>query len=245
MAAVRASGRRLAGVFAPQADGAVACAGQTVQPAAALAMHPGLWVVSACASPGDVTALYEWVPMDRCVHVAEPASIRPAAPPFASHPALEGLGHARARRAAKAFDEAEVAYRALLRDPRFADAGAARYELALVHEALGRTREAEAGLRWALRHWTAERALAAYTLGSFYERQARWALAVRAFTRALSLTAAHDLARVGGCQFHLGELALAQGDDAGAREHYAQALAAVPDHGKARLRLEALVTAWP
>ena len=52
-------------------------------------------------------------------------------------------------RAAGALRAAEAAYRALLRDPGFADAVTARYELALVHEQLGKLREAEAGLRWA------------------------------------------------------------------------------------------------
>ena len=75
----------------------------------------------------------------------------------------------------------------------------------------------------------------------FYERQARWALAARAFRRALSLTPADDLARVGGCHFHLGEIALAQRDDGRAREHFARALEAVPDHGKARARFDAIV----
>jgi tetratricopeptide (TPR) repeat protein len=119
----------------------------------------------------------------------------------------------------------------------------ARYELSLVHDAMGKWREAEAGLRWALRYWPAERATIAYNLGSLYERQQRWPLAARAFAQALSSTLPHDMARVGGCHFHLGEIALAAGDESRAREHFGRALEALPNHGKARARLEALVSA--
>jgi predicted O-methyltransferase YrrM len=243
MAAVRDLGHRLLGVFAADANAGVACAGVAVRPASELPRAETLWVVAACASPADVTALYDWVPMDRAIHVVEPASTRPAAPPFATYPTLEGLAHAREQHAAKAYLEAEAAYRAVLRDPGFTDVGAARYELALVHDALGRPQEAEAGLRWALRHWPAERATVAYNLGSFYERQGRWGLAAGAFARALKLTAAHDAARIGGCHFHLGEIALAQGDAGAAREHFTRALAAVPAHGKARARLDGMSAA--
>lgn len=83
----------------------------------------------------------------------------------------------------------------------------------------------------------------AYNLGSFYERQGRSALAERAFHRALALTAAHDAGRRAGCHFHLGEIAIATGEDAAAREHFTRALEALPGHGKARARLDALVTA--
>ena len=241
MSAVRGLGRRLVGVYAAHADGSVACAGQTVRPAAELHLADGMWVVAAGASPDDVTALHAWVPMNRTVHLAEPTSIRPSSTPFATYPAQEGLAHARERRAASAWLQAEAAYRAVLRDPGFTEVGAARYELALVHDALGRTREAEAGLRWALRHWPAERATIAYNLGSLYERQGRWPQATRAFAQALRLTPAHDLARVGGCHFHLGEIALAGEDASRAREHFVRALAALPNHGRARARLDALV----
>ena len=104
-------------------------------------------------------------------------------------------------------------------------------------------REAEAGLRWALRHWPEGRATIAYNLGSFYERQGRWALAERAFRRALALTAPDDPSRRGGCHFHLGEIALARQDEPAADEHFAHALEAVPNHGKARARLDALTPA--
>jgi tetratricopeptide (TPR) repeat protein len=214
-----------------------------VRPAWELAALGAVWVVAACASPADVGALHDWVSLDRTVHVVEPASLRAAAPPFATYAALEGLAHARERRTAGAYLEAEAAYRAVLRDPGFTDVAAARYELALVHDALGRAKEAEAGLRWALRHWPAERSTIAYNLGSLFERQERWGQAARAFAQALRLTPAHDLARVGGCHFHLGEIALAQHDDARARDHLAKAVEALPNHGKARARLDALVTA--
>ena len=153
-----------------------------------------------------------------------------------------GLVYARERRAAGAWREAEAAYRAELRDPGLAAPAAVRGELALVQEQLGKVREAEASLRWALRHASEGRAGIAYNLGSLYERHERWALAGRLFRRALALTPPEDAAHLGGCHFHLGEIALATGDEAGARLQFASALAALPTHGKARARLDALVT---
>jgi len=173
----------------------------------------------------------------------EPASVRPSAPPFATGPAFAGLAYARASRTAGALPDAEAAYRALLRDPGFADAVTARYELALVQEQLGKLREAEAGLRWTIRHWPDGRATVLYNVGSFYERQGRWTFAERAFARALALTPSHDGVRRGGCHFHLGEIALARGDEAAARAHFTRALADVPNHGKARARLDGLAAA--
>jgi tetratricopeptide (TPR) repeat protein len=82
-----------------------------------------------------------------------------------------------------------------------------------------------------------------YNLGSFYERRERWQLAEQAFRRALKLTSSQDAARRGGCHFHLGQIELALQDEAAAREHFTQALAAVPTHGKARAHLEALSAA--
>ncbi len=243
MAAVWALGKRVLGVYAAGTSSRLACAGLTVQSAAELKVDETLWVVATCASPGDVTALFERVPANRIVHAVEPASLRPATPPFATAPVFEGLAYARESRTAGALRQAEAAYRALLRDPGFSDAMTARHELALVHEQLGRLREAEAGLRWAVRYWPEARATTLYNLGSLYERQERWALAERAFGRALAVTASHDVGRRGGCHFHLGEIALARRDEAGAREHFAHALAAVPEHGKARARLDALSAA--
>jgi tetratricopeptide (TPR) repeat protein len=243
MAALRALGRRVVGVFAPSGDGSLEVAGMPVRPPSDLGGYGSLWVVASCASPADVTVLYERVPFERAIHVVEPASVRPSSPPFATAPSFEGLAYARECREAGAFREAEAAYRALLRDPNCADAVRARYELALVQEQLGNLREAEAGLRWAFRHWPEQRSTMAYNLGSLYERQARWGLASRAFTRALRHAAADDSARRGGCHFHLGEIALAMGDDTSARAHFVSALDALPNHGKARARLEALVTA--
>jgi predicted O-methyltransferase YrrM len=241
MAAVRSLGRHLVGVFAPGADGNTACAGMTVRPAGELRPSPSLWVAATCTSPADVAALLAQVPVDRMVHLVEPASLRPDAPAFLTATPFEGLLHARGLRTAGALREAEAAYRAVLRDPDALDAPSARYELALVQEQLGRPREAEAGLRWAFRHWPEERALIAYNLGSLYERQERWLSAERAFNKALRLASPHDRTRRGGCHFHLGEIALALGDEAGARAHLAEALAALPDHGKARDRLAALI----
>ena len=79
----------------------------------------------------------------------------------------------------------------------------------------------------------------AYNLGSFYERQGRWTLAAaRLRARAGADSAARCRPR-GGCHFHLGEIALAQDEDAGApATHFARALEALPNHGKARARLE-------
>jgi hypothetical protein len=239
VAAVRASGRRLAGLFA-DADLGVGSAGLAVRPVSELATIEACWIMAACASPADARVLHGLVPAARVMHVVEPASIRPAVPPFATYAVPDGLAHARERRAGGALLEAEAAYRAVLRDPSFAAAPVARYELALVHDALGREHDAEVGLRWAWRHYPAERATIAYNLGSVYERQGRWRQASRAFAQALRLTPAHDLARVGGCHFHLGEIALAEGDDVRAREHFERALAALPAHGKARARLDAL-----
>jgi tetratricopeptide (TPR) repeat protein len=240
MAAVRALGRRVVGVFAPGGDGSLEVAGMPVRPPSDLDACEPLWVVATCASPADVTVLYERVPIARAIHVVEPASLRPASPPFAAAPSFEGLAYARERREAGAWRDAEAAYRALLRDPNFGDAVRARYELALVQEQLGDVRAAEAGLRWAFRHWPEQRGTMAYNLGSLYERLGRWAHAERAFGRALPLAAPDDNARRGGCHFHLGEIALAIGDDARAREHFARALDALPGHGKARARLDAL-----
>ena len=242
MAAVRALGRRVVGVFAPGGDGSLEVAGMPVRPPTDLDACGPLWVVAACASPADVTVLYERVPIARAIHVVEPASLRPPSPPFAAAPSFEGLVYARERREAGAWREAEAAYRALLRDPNFGDAVRARYELALVQEQLGDVRAAEAGLRWAFRHWPEQRGTMAYNLGSLYERLGRWAHAERAFGRALALAAPDDQARRGGCHFHLGEIALAQRDDAAARDHFARTLEALPRHGKARVRLDALVT---
>jgi tetratricopeptide (TPR) repeat protein len=177
------------------------------------------------------------------MHVVEPASIRPAVPPFATYAVPDGLAYARERRAAGALLEAEAAYRAVLRDPCFAAAAVARYELALVHDALGRAHDAEVGLRWAWRHYPAERGTIAYNLGSLYERQGRWPQASRAFAQALRLTPAHDSARVGGCHFHLGEIALAERETERARQHFAAAVEALPNHAKARARCEALAAA--
>jgi predicted O-methyltransferase YrrM/tetratricopeptide (TPR) repeat protein len=240
MAAIRSLGRHLVGVFAPGADGSVACAGVTVRPAGELRASDALWIVGACSSPADVAALSAQVRLDRTVHLVEAASLRPDAQGFLASTPFEGVRYARGLRTAGALREAEAAYRAVLRDPGASDATSARYELALVHDAMGKAREAEAGLRWALRHWPAERSTICYNLGSLYERQQRWPLAARAFGQALALTAPHDRARRGGCHFHLGEIALAMGDDALARDHFRQALEALPDHGKARARLESL-----
>jgi predicted O-methyltransferase YrrM len=241
MAAIRSLGRHLVGVFAPGADGSVACAGVTVRPAAELRPSDPLWVVGACASPADVAALAALVRLDRTVHLVEAASLRPDSQTFLTSTPFEGLRYARSLRTAGALREAEAAYRAVLRDPGTSDATSARYELALVHDAMGKAREAEAGLRWALRHWPTERSTICYNLGSLYERQQRWPFAARAFAQALSLTAPHDAARIGGCHFHLGEIALATGDDAVARDHFARALDALPQHAKARARLGALM----
>jgi tetratricopeptide (TPR) repeat protein len=243
MAAVRSLGRHLVGVFAPVADGYVACAGVTVRPAAELRPTASLWVVAACTSPADVAALAAQARIDRTVHVVEAAPFRPDAMGFLTSTPFEGLIYARGLRTDGRLREAEAAYRAVLRDPGAVDAASARYELALVHDALGKWREAEAGLRWALRHWPAERATVAYNLGSLYERQQRWPLAARAFAQALSSTLPHDAARVGGCHFHLGEIALVAGDGSGAREHFERALEAIPNHDKARARLDALTPA--
>jgi len=243
MAAVRSLGRHLVGVFAPGADGNTACAGLTVRPAAELWPAPSLWVVATCTSPGDVAPLLFPVPVERTIHLVEPVSLRPDAPAFLTSMPFEGLLHARGLRTAGALREAEAAYRAVLRDPGATDAASARYELALVQEQLGKLRESEAGFRWALRHWPEERALVAYNLGSLYERQGRWPQAERAFSKALRLAPSHDRTRRGGCHFHLGEIALAMGDDLLAREQFARALEALPTHGKARARLDALVTA--
>jgi predicted O-methyltransferase YrrM len=242
ISAIRGLGRHLAGVFAPGVEGQIACAGVTVRPAIELAPSPSLWVVGACASPADVAALAALVPIDRTVHVVEASSLRPDGQGFLTSSPFEGVLYARGLRLAGALREAEAAYRAVLRDPGASDAIAARYELALVHDAMGKAREAEAGLRWALRHWPDQRATIAYNLGSLYERQRRWPLATRAFAQALSLTPAHDAARAGGCEFHLGEIALAAGDEPAARAHFTRALAALPNHGKARARLDALVS---
>jgi predicted O-methyltransferase YrrM len=243
MAAVRALRRHLIGVFAPGADGNTACAGLTVRPATELWPAPSLWVAGTCTSPSDVAALVAQVPIERTIHLVEPVSLRPEAPTFLTSTPFEGLLHARGLRTAGALREAEAAYRGVLRDPGATDAAAARYELALVHEHLGKLREAEAGFRWAFRHWPEERALVAYNLGSLYERQHRWPQARRGFSQALRLTPPHDRLRRGGCHFHLGEIALAAGDDVLAREHFARALEALPTHGKARARLAALVSA--
>ena len=243
MAAVRSLGRHLVGVFAAGADGNTACAGLTVRPAGELWPSPSLWVAAACTSPADVATLLAQVPVDRTIHLVEPASLRPDAPAFLTATPFEGLLHARGLRTAGALREAEAAYRAVLRDPGALDAASARYELALVQEQLGRPREAEAGLRWALRHWPEERALVAYNLGSLYERQRRWLPAERAFRQALRLAPPHDRVRRGGCYFHLGEIALAQGNAAAAREFFARTLDALPGHGKARTRLDELVIA--
>jgi len=243
MAAVRSLGRHLVGVFAPGADGNTACAGLTVRPAGELWPSPTLWVAAACTSPADVAALLAQVPIELTVHLVEPASLRPDAPAFLTATPFEGLLHARGLRTAGALREAEAAYRAVLRDPSALDAGSARYELALVQEQLGRPREAETGLRWAFRHWPEERALIAYNLGSLYERQQRWPQAQRAFMKALRLAPPHDRARRGGCEFHLGEIALAMGDEVRARTHFANALEAQPSHGKARARLGKIAVA--
>jgi GT2 family glycosyltransferase len=243
IASVRALGRQVVGLFAPGADGSVACSGITVRPVEELRTSVSLWIAAACTSPADVAALVAHTPTAQTVHLVEAASLRPDSHAFFTAPPFQGLLHARRLRSAGALREAETAYRAVLRDPEASDAPSARYELSLVYERLGRLREAEAGFRWALRHWPAERALVAYNLASLYERQARWLLAQRAFTRALSLALPQDAARVGGCHFHLGEIALALRDDILAREHFAWALQAIPTHGKARARLEALVSA--
>jgi tetratricopeptide (TPR) repeat protein len=243
MAAVWSLGKHVLGVYAAGADHRLACAGLTVQPAAELKVGDTHWVVATCASPSDVIALYERVSADRVVHAVEPASVRPSGLPFATAPAFGGLAYARESRAAGDLRAAEAAYRALLRDPGCADAMTARGELALVHEQLGRFREAEAGLRWTVRHWPEGRAIVLYNLGSFYERRERWQLAEQAFRRALKLTSSQDAARRGGCHFHLGQIELALQDEAAAREHFTQALAAVPTHGKARAHLEALSAA--
>jgi hypothetical protein len=243
IASVRALGRRLVGVFAPGADGSLACAGVTVRPAEELRTSMSVWIAAACTSPADVAALVAHAPMAHTIHLVEAASLRPDSFAFVTAPPFQGLLHARRLRNAGALREAEDAYRAVLRDPDASDAPSARYELSLVYEQLGRLREAEVGFRWALRHWPTERALVAYNLASLYERQGRWLVAQRAFTRALSLASSHDAARVSGCHFHLGEIALVLRDDVLAREHFVRALAAMPTHGKARARLEALVSA--
>jgi hypothetical protein len=242
IAAVRSLGRRLVGVFAPGADADVVCAGVTVVSAAALRPSPSLWVVGACTSPADVVALAALVPIDRTVHLAEATSPRPDSQGFLIASPFEGVRYARGLRTDGRLREAEAAYRVVLHDPGAVDPASARYELALVHDAMGKWREAEAGLRWALRHVPAQRQTVAYNLGSLYERQARWSLAQRAFAQALSLTLPNELERIGGCHFHLGEIARAMGDETLAREHFTHALEAVPTHGKARARLRALST---
>ncbi|MEO5821820.1 MAG: class I SAM-dependent methyltransferase [Vicinamibacteraceae bacterium] len=240
VAALRALGRHVVGIYAPEGNGGTACAGLTIRAAGDLDTSRGLWVVSACASPADVRHLLTHVPIAHVVHLADPTALRPATPPLTLAPAFEGLAHARACRTRGQFEAAEAAYAAVLRDPGFADAAIARYELALVHEQQGRLRDAEVGLRWLLRHWPEGRAMVAYNLGSLYERLERWAKARRAFEHALRLLRPDDAARVGGCRFHLGEIALAMGEDADARESFTRALEALPAHGKARTRLDEL-----
>jgi tetratricopeptide (TPR) repeat protein len=243
VAALRALGRHVVGIYAPEGNGGTACAGLTVRAAGELETSRGLWVVSACASPADVRHLLTHVPIAHVVHLADPAALRPATPPLTLAPAFEGLAHARACRTKGDLQAAEAAYGAVLRDPGFADAAIARYELALVHEQQGRLRDAEVGFRWLLRHWPEGRAMVAYNLGSLYERLERWAQARRAFEHALRLTPPEDAERIGGCHFHLGEIAHATGDTLQSRAHYERALTLLPSHGKARARLNALAVA--
>ena len=220
MAALWALGKRVLGVYAAAADNRVACAGLTIQPASELKVGDTLWVVATCTSPGDVTALSRAVSAARIVHAVEPASVRPSSPRSRPRPPSQDWP-TRARAAPRAPGAAEAAYRALLRDPGFGDAVTARYELALVHEQLGKMREAEAGLRGCSATGPRGAPPSLYNLGSFYERQGRWALAARAFARALAMTAPDDAGRRAGCHFHLGEIALAQQDDAAGRDHFA------------------------
>jgi tetratricopeptide (TPR) repeat protein len=178
--------------------------------------------------------------MARVVHLAEPAALRPSAPPLLVSPLTGTVAHGRACRAKGELAAAAEAYRAVLRDPDHEDAPVARHELALVQQALGHTRDAERAFRWLLRRWPDGRAVVAYNLGSLCEREGRWSQARAAFERALAETPAKDAARVGGCHFHLGEIALAAGEPDRARSHFEQAIAALPDHAKARARLDSL-----
>jgi tetratricopeptide (TPR) repeat protein len=241
--AVRALGHHVKGIYAPGGNGSRACAGLTIQPAHALDPASGTFVVSAAESPADARELLARVPAARVIALAGASAPRPSLPPLAVGPAFQGLAHARECRTRGELDAAAAAYGALLRDPGFADAHVARYELALVHEQQGRLRDAERGLRWVLRHWPEGRAMAAYNLGSLYERRERWTAARRAFEQALGLIRSSDGGRVAGCHFHLGEIAQATGDAAGSRAHYEQALLALPTHGKARARLETIAVA--
>jgi predicted O-methyltransferase YrrM/tetratricopeptide (TPR) repeat protein len=239
VAALRSLDRQVAGVYAPEADGGRACAGLTVRPHGELRSTTA-WVVSACASPGDAILLLSSFPIARIVHLAEPAALRPGAPPVLTSPVTATLAYARACRAKGEIEAAAGIYRGLLRDAEGEDAPVARHELALVQQELGRPRDAERGFRWLLRHWPHGRAMVAYNLGSLYERDGRWLEARAAFERALRETPPSDAARVGGCHFHLGEIALGLDEPAAAREHFTRALAAIPHHGKARARLDAL-----
>ena len=76
MAAVRALGRRVVGVFAPGGDGSLEVAGMPVRPPVDLDGCGPLWVVAACASPADVAVLYERVPIEklRLLSVLGPSS---------------------------------------------------------------------------------------------------------------------------------------------------------------------------
>jgi tetratricopeptide (TPR) repeat protein len=244
VAALRGLGRHVVGLFARDGDGGTACAGLTIRAGGELDSSSGVWIVSACASPADAIDLLVRAPIARVVHLAEPVALRPPSPPITTSPAFEGLAHARTCRSNGDLAASEVAYRAILRDPGFEHAELARYELALVHEQTGRLRDAERGFRWLLRHWPEGRPIVAYNLGSLYERQERWLPATRAFEQALRLAPPDERARIGGCHFHLGEIARASGDAARSRHHYEEALAALPSHGKARARLAALACAY-
>ncbi len=238
VAALRALGRHVPGIYAPDADGSLTIAGLPVRPAHELDATDGRWVASAAASPADAIALLRQVPAANVVHLVESAAVRSSSFPLGG--TRSALAVARSLRDAGRLDEAAVAYDAVLHPVHAADRFQVIHERALVAMALGRDREAQAAFRWLMRRSPVQRPLLHYQLGSFYRRQGRLEPAEREFEQSLARGAADVPERAAGCHYHLGEISLARGRHDEARRRFAAALEALPSHQRARERLTEL-----
>lgn len=92
-----------------------------------------------------------------------------------------------------------------------------------------------------LRDWPERAHVLHYNLGSLYQRMGNDERARAEFEQLLASADCPDNGVCGGCHTHLGEISLKDGDRETARTHFEQALKFVPEHQKAKERLQELV----
>jgi hypothetical protein len=113
------------------------------------------------------------------------------------------------------------------------------YAKACEDDRTGRLDLAVAAYRRLSRIWPADRAAVRYNLASLLARRGQIGRATTLFIGLADDTDAPAGIR-GGAHFHLGRLAEVADRRGAARDHYRAALVAMPDHGTARARLQAI-----